>query len=162
MLFARDSVDVQFGGRAQRGLFISSPHGVSQASSPGAVGPKVPHCHAWEQFWLQAAASMFLLQACFPLQQVSLDFFVYMVAQKLPLLKVCNSEPHFCLPHSVPLGQARLGGARDTTHSMYYGDGETYRRPTLQIIYHKPITGNHSNIKEIKRKKRPELSVFCQ
>lgn len=31
VLFAHDSVDVQFRGRAQRGLFISSPHGVSQA-----------------------------------------------------------------------------------------------------------------------------------
>lgn len=110
-LFVRDSVDVLFGADPREDC--SSTHRC-QPSSPGARGSEVPHCHVRQQGWRQAAVSMFLPQACFPLQQVSSGFFLYMVAQKLSLLKVCNSQHHFCHILSHQASQD-LGGARDTT-----------------------------------------------
>lgn len=111
-LFARDSVDVLFGAEPREDC-SSPPHMVS-AKLTWARGSEVPHCHVWQPGWRQAAVSMFLPQACFPLQQVSSGFFLYMVAQKLSLLKVCNSQHHFC--HILSHQASRdLGGTRDTT-----------------------------------------------
>lgn len=153
-------------GRALRRLPISAPHGVSWAyqglEDPRYLTAMSGRCAGYRM----QSFGLPITNAC-PLQQDSLAFLPYTVAQKLSLLRFVTLTA-FLLPHSVPLGPPRLQGEGKEMPPSWWqtGMGRTTGDHLCKQSVISPTTvtyvqWNHCNIKEIKRKKLKMVKIKC-
>lgn len=156
VLLAHESVDVQFGHCSEETVYLYLHMVFARLTwgwrSQGTLLPCLKivlaaGCRALE----------FLLQML-PLSSRIAWFLPYTVAQELPLLRSIILTA-LLLPHSVPLGQPRLQGEGKEMPPSWWveqhvqtGMGRTTGDHLCKQSVISPTTGNHCNVKEIKRK----------